>query len=281
MSLQTDSIRAALLYAGQELELSRTVIDCTVSPTPGVEGYAVGESTVGVLIVGMRRSSPGRQVDIRVTTADLTATYTAIVGGTSVAYDAAAEAPADVEELAEGWAAAITADATVGSSGSAHQTVATAVDSTGSGTADTVRIIGQTPSSWSFAATVTGTAAATVSLDPESATIDLYERRAITTVSSRVTAQTTAPGDTYAHRQGVIAQAGAWGLMQGPTGDAQLAIADGLGRSMPIAVPGVTSVRPYITGVGYVSGDDLTSGSGVTIDKLAPVALVVYGVVAG
>lgn len=264
MSLQTASIRAALLSAGTELELPVGLIDCTDPPLAGGAGYPCGGAITGVVKVGMRRASPGRVVDIRITTFDAGATYTAIIGGTSVAYSGS---PATVTEAATAWAAAISANGTVGASGSSVQTVAAAVDS-GSGVVDTVRITGQTAASWTFTATDSGSAALTVTLDPEACTVTVYEER------SGIASLTTRISDA-----GALASLRSWGIMQGASGDAVLEIAEGQNRAVSIQVNGATQIRPHITDILRVTGDGTGVVGSVTYVLRDPVAVVVYGIV--
>lgn len=271
MPLQTASIRAALLAAGQDLELSRALIDPTVSPVGLTEGYEVAGAAVGRVLIGMRRASPGRVVDVRVTTFDASATYTATIAGTSIA---ATGGPwADVEALVTQWAADITANATVGTGGAnVYQCTAAPVDSTGGGTVDTVRITGGTPESWSFVATDSGTAALSVTLDPETATIQIYEQvstSGIPTLATRIP-----DADDLSTLTG-------WALMQGAAGDAVVAVTDGIGREYAINVQGVTRVRPYVSvAAAGVAGDAATAGS-VAVTVRDPVVAVVFGRVAG
>jgi len=265
-SIQTQSIQAALYAAGTTLELSIAPIDASAVPPVGGQGYAVGSSIQATLLVGMRRATPGRQVDIRVTTPDLAATYTAIIGGNSVAYSGA---PADVEALVTAWAAAITADGTVGASGSALQTTATPVDSTGSGIVDTARIRGLTADSWSFTATRSGsTATLAVALDPEEATVSLYGTYSLVpTIAQRVTDSDD------------LAQLTGWQLLQGVSGDATLAITDGQSRAVQAVVAGMSYVRPYLTGAAGVTGDGSGTVSGVTYTLVQPSTAILRGVI--
>lgn len=263
MSQQTASIRAALLSAGTTLQLEQVAVDATVAPTARGTGYNVAGAIQARLLIGMRRGSPGRVVDVKVTTFDAGATYTAIIGGTSVAYSGS---PADIPALCAAWAAAITADATVGASGSAYQTSAAAVASTSGGAVDTVRITGANADSWTFSATDSGTAALSVTLDPETCTLTMYEA----CVDQSGLASTTYLTDYQR------SQVTAWQVMQGLAGDATIEITDGQGRAVPLVVAGVSRVRPWITDYDGVTGDGATSGS-VTVTIAKPTAIVLFG----
>lgn len=263
-SIQTQSIQAALLAAGSTLELSTTPIDATTFPSAGGPGCPVKGALRGALLMSLRRGSPARVVDIQITTFDAGATYTATIGGNAVAYSGA---PGDVEEAATAWAAAIVADGTVGESGSAYQTTAEAVDSTGSGTADTVRITGLSDASWSFVATVTGTAEASVFLDPEAARVVLLGRYdGITSIATRITDARE------------LAQASGWHMLRSVNGgDATMFVSDGVSRCLNADIAGVTVVRPYVTDVAGVSGDGSTSGA-VTVTLLDAASIVLRAV---
>lgn len=270
-SLQTQAITDALAAAGRTLTLAVSPIDVSVMPALLGAGYAVTGAIVGKVLLCLRRASPGRVVDITITAFDASATHTAIIGGNSVAYSGA---PADIPALCTAWASAITADGTVGSSGSAYQTSATAIASVSGGTVDTVRITGLSPDSWSFTATFTGSATADVTLDPESCTMTVYETHS--DVASLVT-YAASSDDANAMR--------GWSIMQGVGGDAVLAVADGQNRTTSVVVAGATSVRPYIpaSSVGYVAGDGTVGAttSGATYAGRSPLAVVIYGRVVG
>jgi hypothetical protein len=263
MSQQTASIRAALLSAGTTLQLERVALDATIAPVALGSGYDVAGAIQARLLIGMRRGSPGRVVDVKVTTFDASATYTAIIGGTSVAYSGA---PADIPALCAAWAALITADGTVGAAGSAFKTTAEAVASVSGGAIDTVRIKGSDAASWTFSATDSGTAALSVTLDPETCTLTMYEA----CVDQSGLASTTYLTDYQR------AQVTGWGIMQGLAGDATVTITDGQTRPVPLVVAGVSRVRPYITAYGGVTGDAATAGS-VTVTIAKPTAVVLFG----
>jgi hypothetical protein len=262
MSAQTDSIRLAILSAGASLVLDRAPLDATVAPVAQGQGYDVSGAVVGRVLLGMRRGSPGRVVDIKITAFDASATHTATIAGTGVAYSGS---PADIPALCTAWASLITNNATVGAAGSSVKTTAQAVASTSGGAVDTVRITGSDRTSWTFAASFSGTATATVYLDPEAATLTVYE--ALADVASLTTQVSDAwQSDTLR----------AWSIMQGLGGDAVLTIADGVNRAVSIVSAGATRVRPHLTGVAGVSGDG-TTGSGATVVLRTPVVAVVYG----
>ncbi len=126
----------------------------------------VGDGTAVIGIVAFRagiQARPGRVVDLRVTTLDLTATYTVTLtsadGGTvpPITYDAAAGGAADLEDVVDGIAAA--ANAAIGGP------FATSYALSPSTTRNRVRFHAPNPGGYGFDATATGTAALAADAD--------------------------------------------------------------------------------------------------------------------
>jgi len=150
-SLQTQSYTNNALAAGLN---PRVETDNPSSfPTPSGGGVSVEGAIFADVDIVVREHPNYMTTRCEVTTTDLTATYTAVVNGNAVAYDANAEAPADLAELVGGWAAAINADATVGA-----LVTADAADLDGDGSDDSIVIRGDSQQPYSISYSAGGSA---------------------------------------------------------------------------------------------------------------------------
>lgn len=169
-SLQSLSYLIANLMGGRNPQLEAAPLGNDL-PAPGGGGVDVTGATLALVKVSLRENPAYRTAYYVVTTTDLTATYTATVDGTAVAYNAAVGTPANLAELVADWAAAINANGTV-----AALVTATATDYAGDGVINAVRLVGLGVADYSVAVTVTGTAAVSLYADASGATMRLLAR---------------------------------------------------------------------------------------------------------
>lgn len=169
-SLQSLSFLGANLMLGRNPQLEAAPLANTF-PAPAAGGVDVTGAALALVKVSLREHPAYRTAYFVVTTTDLTATYTATVDGTGVAYNAAVGTPANLAELVSDWAAAINADGTVGAI-----VQATATDYAGDGVINAVRLVGIGAADYSVARTVTGTGAVSVYADASGATMRLLGR---------------------------------------------------------------------------------------------------------
>lgn len=155
MGLYEDLNRAGLLAIGLTPEWVDLTAYTGAPASPSSGAYLQG-SPRAMLYVAAREDVQYRTGRVQITTTDLAATYTITVDGTAVVYDAAAEAPADLDALVAGIAAAIEADGTA----------TLVVDAlTDPDAADTVLITGKAEADWSLDATATGSAVLAATAD--------------------------------------------------------------------------------------------------------------------
>jgi len=169
-SLQTLSYLGANLMLGRNPQLEAAPL-ANGEPAAAAGGVDVTGATLALVKVSLREHPAYRTAYYVVTTTDLTATYTATVDGTGVAYDASAGTPANLAELVADWAAAINANGTV-----AALVTATATDYAGDGVINAVRLVGIGAADYSVARTVTGIAAVSVYADASGATMRMLAR---------------------------------------------------------------------------------------------------------
>lgn len=240
-SLQSLSYLTANLAAGRNPQLEIVPLDATSVPAAGGGGYPVTGAMLAYLRVALRENAFTRTCYYFVSTADLTATYTVIINGTTVTYNAAVAAPANLAALLAGIAAAINANATLAGQGFS----ASAADYDGDGTNDSVRITRTANSGslndYAFAGGATGSAVIAKIADACGAVLRLYDRPDVAPASNLV-----APGSAL-YRS-------VTGWCRRPTRTGALSVSlDGFGYCDPnVDVSGCAALWPALSdGVGH------------------------------
>jgi len=248
----TRALELAVLSGGGPLTLPSDYIDPTDLPTSAdPSGYDVGDSTIGSLIVGMRRGGAGRRITIAYDTYDDgdEMTFETVLGGSTVSTAYTPTGGDTEQEAVEGFADAINGDA--------HPAVAT--------TDGTTLIVDATDPgdvSYTLARTSGSTATMVADVDPWSCTVDVYGTAHLgASFTTRPTAEQTAA-------------LASWGLLSTFTGDATFDL-EGPSRILQVDVRNLDLARPYVTAVSASAGD--SGGTGVTFTTLDPtVAIGVY-----
>jgi hypothetical protein len=272
--LQTRSLQLAVLSTGTNMELARSIIDATVAPVAGAQGYDVGGALYGTLRVHMRRFGPAMTSDLYITTEDLTTavTYALTVNGTTATYAVPGSPPADLSALCEAIASDINGTATVQDLVTATAIQRDANGNTSGTTYNTVRVIWKAPESptavvWAISG---ATARAEVINDPETARVRVYGAWLTPSVSTRL-----------ADLADDLAAATSWEILRGNDGSvADITLTAGLGYPMPVYVAEVNSVRAYVTAVANTLVTTTSATTIPTITTRNPVVLVTYGRVA-
>ena len=208
LDLSTLALLTTNLAAGRDPRLLQALDAGTSAPTDIGGGYSLSVASSGGTRLAMAatfkvavREYPWKRTAYGViTTVDLTATYTVVVAGNTVAYDASSSSPADLAELLTEWAAAVNADGTVGALG-----VATPYDYDGDGVNDSIRFRGATTADYSWSATAGGSAVVVQYADPAEARVRFYA------LGGTIGGTTYAPGASGTRVKG-------WGLMHTPEG---------------------------------------------------------------
>lgn len=268
--LQTRSIQLAILSTGTNPELARTVIDATTVPTAQGAGYDVGSALFGELRVHLRRTAPRMQVDIYITTVDLTAgvTYSVVIDGNTSTYTVPGSPPASLSALCEAIAASINADSGVNTIVTATAVQRTATGNAGGTTYNTVRLVWDGVDATTLVVNISGsTARCTLVADPETARVRVYGCSTTPSVSTRLAAE-----------YDDLARALAWDILRGEAGTAaDFTLTAGLGYRMPVYVASYASLIAYVTGVAnsFVTTATATTVNVITVQN--PLVLVTYG----
>lgn len=247
----TRALELAVLSGGGPLTLPSAYIDPTNLPTSAdPDGYDVGDSTIGSLIVGMRRGGAGRRIRITYDTYDDgdEMTFETVLDGAVVSTAYTPSGGDTEQEAIEGFANAINGDA--------HPVAATT-----NGTALIVEATDPGDVSYRLSRTSGSTATMLADVDPWSCTVDVYGVANLGPYSTQPTAQQ-------------VLALSSWALLSTFTGDASFDI-EGPSRILQLDLRNLDLIRPYVTAVSASAGD--TAGTGVTFTTLDPtVAVGVY-----
>lgn len=169
MATSTDTIRLLqVLLGGRRVQWTRFELsEMDGAPSSPTDGIDLLDSIYSDIRVHLREDAHRRTARLSITTLDLTATYTPIVGSNSVAFDATGSA--DVEEVLQGIAAAITADPAASA-----LVTAEAIDADQDGTLDTVLVRGKTEEGFSIDFGASGAGVVAVVADAEACKARLY-----------------------------------------------------------------------------------------------------------
>ena len=149
------------------------------TPTTSGAGVTLQNAPKTLVSVDLRKQVHRRQVRIQIAVLDLTATYTVIVDGNSVAFDAGGAGSVTNEDVIDGIAAAIAADGTVNLIVNALAIDEADLDGTPEITEverDTVRLEGIAEGDYSIDHSATGSGVMTVYADPISADLKVWAR---------------------------------------------------------------------------------------------------------
>lgn len=110
----TTATQLAILQAGRApVWQVQADAGSTTPPTAADSGVALQSATRALVHVSLREQAHRRTARLTIPVVDLTCTYTVTIDGTAVAYDATGAGAADLEDIIDGIAAAITANGTV------------------------------------------------------------------------------------------------------------------------------------------------------------------------
>lgn len=171
-SLQTLSYLGANLMLGRQPVIASPLLDPETFPNFAGGGTPiVGGATLAQVGVAVRECPAYRTAYYYITNADTGATYSAVIDGHTVNYDADGAGATNLTDIVTGWAAAINAN------GSVNTIVqATPADFNGDGAVDAVKIVGLSSPDYSVDGSWTGSAAVTMVADAASAVIVMYGR---------------------------------------------------------------------------------------------------------